>query len=162
MPLPPNREASGLGKTPILSVYGSAFVSADVSSRKRIAGWKCTAANIRECTLYSALWTDSTSHCWKYYRDDLFVLHRDSLSARLFISGLITIDYEYIDWQWPLSCVLSLMMVFSAQLAKGEGARPPPLERENATVPTLSHVGPLPFSLMITYKSWSNFISFIY
>jgi hypothetical protein len=23
---------------------------------------------------------------------------------------------EYIDWQWPLSCVHSVMMVFSAQL----------------------------------------------
>jgi hypothetical protein len=34
---------SGLGKTPLLSVYGSVFVSADASSRKGIARWKCAA-----------------------------------------------------------------------------------------------------------------------
>ncbi len=33
---------------------------------------------------------------------------------------------EYIDCSWPLSSVHSVMMVFSAQLAEGEGARPPP------------------------------------
>jgi hypothetical protein len=28
---------------------------------------------------------------------------------------------EYIDWRWPLSCVHSVMMVFSTQLGEGEG-----------------------------------------
>ncbi len=34
---------------------------------------------------------------------------------------------EYIDWQWPLSCVHSVIMVFSAQLGDvgGEGGEGP-------------------------------------
>jgi hypothetical protein len=31
---------------------------------------------------------------------------------------------EYIDWQWSLSGVHSIMMVFSVQLDKGEGSTP--------------------------------------
>ncbi len=33
---------------------------------------------------------------------------------------------ENIDWRWPLSCVHSVMMVFSSQLTEGGDARPPP------------------------------------
>ncbi len=31
---------------------------------------------------------------------------------------------EYIGWRWSLSCVHSVMMVFSAQLAEGGGTHP--------------------------------------
>jgi hypothetical protein len=33
---------------------------------------------------------------------------------------------ENIDWRWPLTCVHSIMMVFSSQLAEGGGTRPDP------------------------------------
>jgi hypothetical protein len=117
------------------------------------------------------------------YRDDLSVLIRESLCARfsfLFSWGfrrIIITDDEYIDWRWPLSCVHSAMIVFSTQLAEGGGASASPTpftlsipsnryprllhplssKSSERMLPTLSHVGPLPF-----YKSWSNFISFIH
>ncbi len=33
----------------------------------------------------------------------------------------------YIDWRWPLPCVHSVMIVFSAQLAEGGGVHVLPL-----------------------------------
>ncbi len=32
---------------------------------------------------------------------------------------------SYLDWRWPLSCLHSVMMVFSTQLAEGGDACPP-------------------------------------
>ncbi len=40
---------------------------------------------------------------------------------------------EYTDWQWPLSGALSIMMVKSAQLGEGGGARPPSLTLSTIT-----------------------------
>jgi hypothetical protein len=31
---------------------------------------------------------------------------------------------EHIDWKWPLSYVHPVMMIFTAKLAEGGGARP--------------------------------------
>ncbi len=41
---------------------------------------------------------------------------------------------EYIDWLWSLSCVRSVMMVFSAQVGKGGGVCPPPFHSPSIRV----------------------------
>ncbi len=78
---------------------------------------------------------------------------------------------EHIDWRWPLSCVHSVMMAFSAQLAVGRGSCPSPftlstpstrvalplhpLPSKTSEISVLS-IAPLPFSLVRTYlrRGW--------
>ncbi len=59
-------------------------------------------------------------------------------------------EYEYIDWQWPLSFVHSVMMAFSAQLAEDGGTMHTPFQ---SIVPLLfSALAP-----MVVYKYWETY-----
>ncbi len=65
---------------------------------------------------------------------------------------------EYIDWRRQASYEHSVMMVFSAQLADGEGhstqVSSPPSQRDQPDtrqLPVLSYIATLPFSLVELY-----------
>jgi hypothetical protein len=99
----------------------------------------------------------------------------------------VTQTREYIDWRWPLSCVHSIIMVFSAQLAEGGGSwpllsfycicphhksfiapsTPLPSKTSELQQPVRKLIAPLPFSLVAVSRvgvqiAYSKCIQYMY
>jgi hypothetical protein len=92
------------------------------------------------------------------------VLLRSVHSGAKFRKVRSTQTRECIDWRWSLSCVTSVMMVFSVQLAEDEG---PYLPSFTLSTPHLQwrrphhHRSPLFPSLWARSNPWYNIIYFI-